>query len=68
MDISQSSFSPTFGPMVEVCRQFGISRSVAFQLAQAGKLETFKIGARKYVYIESVKSLPARLAAESAEG
>lgn len=41
---------------------FGISRSVAFELASDGLLETFKLNARRYVFIDSVRTLPERLA------
>jgi len=53
---------PSYGPLVEVCRMFGISRSVAFELASDGLLETFKLNARRYVFIDSVRTLPERLA------
>lgn len=59
---------PTFRPLVTACAEHGISRSVAFALAKSGKLETFAIGQRRYVFIESLRTLPERLAAESAEG
>ncbi|HEX7128727.1 MAG TPA: hypothetical protein VF217_01510 [Rhodanobacteraceae bacterium] len=59
---------PAYGPLVETCVAHGISRSVAFELARDGLLQTFKIGARRYVYLESLRTLPDRLAANDAEG
>ncbi|MEY3359123.1 MAG: hypothetical protein RLZZ537_191 [Pseudomonadota bacterium] len=52
----------TFGPMVETCRAYGISRTVAFDLARKGLIEHFSIGSRRYVYIDSLNTLPDRLA------
>lgn len=42
-----------FAPLVEACQSVGISRSVAFELAKNGTLETFAIGPRTDRLIES---------------
>jgi len=55
---------PNYRPLVETAKEYGISRSVAFALANDGKLDTFKIGNRRYVFIESLQTLPERLAME----
>ena len=60
--------APSFLPLVEACRAHGISRSVAFELSQSGLLKTFTIGTRRYVYTESLRTLPERLAANAARG
>ncbi len=52
---------PTYRPLVTACAEHGISRSVAFDLVKLGKLETFTIGTRRYVLLESLRTLPARL-------
>ena len=52
---------PAYGPLVETCRDHGISRSVAYELARDGLLETFKIGARRYVMLASLHALPQKL-------
>lgn len=61
---------PTYQPLVTACAEFGISRSVAFELAGSGLLQTFTIGTRRYVYLDSLRTLPERLAAndDSAKG
>ncbi|MFT3792045.1 MAG: hypothetical protein QM741_13425 [Rudaea sp.] len=59
--------TPAFAPLVETCRAHGIGRSVAFELAKRGDLETFHIGARRFVYLESLRTLPQRLAARDAK-
>ena len=59
---------PTYGPLVESAQSFGICRSVAFALAREGKLDTFTIGTRRYVVLESLRTLPERLAANDAAG
>lgn len=53
--------SPYFGPLVACCAANGISRSVAFELARKGLLETFRINSRRYVMLASLKSLPETL-------
>ncbi|GAB3507840.1 hypothetical protein [Pseudoxanthomonas daejeonensis] len=53
--------SRPFASFVDACRARGISRSVAFQLAKNGLLETFTIGRRRYVFIDSLDSLGERL-------
>lgn len=58
---------PTFQPLVKACADHGIGRTVAFELARAKKLDTFTIGTRRYVYLESLRTLPARLTSESGE-
>lgn len=57
---------PAYGPLVETCRDHGISRSVAYELARDGLLETFKIGARRYVMLASLRDLPQKLQARAA--
>jgi hypothetical protein len=57
---------PAYGPMVEVCGHHGISRTVAFELARTGLLDTFRIGARRYVMLDSLRALPQRLAEREA--
>lgn len=56
--------TPTYRPLVTACAEYGISRTVAFELARKGLLRTFTIGARRYVYLESLRTLPDRLAQE----
>jgi hypothetical protein len=56
---------PAFGPLVEECAKYGISRSVAYELVACGHLETFKIGARRYVLVDSLRALPGKLAGSS---
>ena len=58
------SNTPTYRPLVPACADHGISRTVAFELARNGLLETFTIGARRYVRLESLRTLPDRLAAD----
>ena len=64
----RTNSTPTYGPLVPACADHGISRTVAFELARNGLLETFTIGARRYVRLESLRTLPDRLAASEGEG
>lgn len=59
--------SPAFRPLVEACIDHGISRTVAFELARKGLLKTFTIGTRRYVWLESLRTLPERLAANDTD-
>lgn len=58
---------PAFGPLVPECRRHGIGRTKAFELAAAGLIETFQIGTKRYVVLDSLRTLPRRLA-EGREG
>ena len=48
----------TFAPLLETCAEYGIARSCAFELARKGILETFKVGRRRMVILESLRKLP----------
>lgn len=60
------STKPTFGPMVETCREYGIGRTLAYELANEGLIETFKIRSKRMVVLASLQSLPERLAQRDA--
>lgn len=51
-----------FRPFIPECNKVGIGRSKAYELANAGILETVAIGRRRFVYLDSLYSLPQRLA------
>jgi predicted site-specific integrase-resolvase len=53
--------NPTYLPLVDACKAHGISRSVAYELARDGTLETFLIGKRRYVRMDSLRTLPERI-------
>lgn len=55
-----------FGPFVAECNKRGIGRTTAYALLADGHLETFLIGTKRYVYVDSVLALPARLAQQAA--
>ena len=65
--MSKPTITPDFLPFVEACSANRISRTVAYELANAGLLETFTIGRRRYVKVESLRSLPERLAQAKAK-
>lgn len=52
-----------YRPFIAECATRGIGKTKAYELANAGLLETFVIGSKRYVYLDSILSLPARLAA-----
>jgi len=51
-----------YGPLVEECRARGIGRTVAFELARNGTIETFHLGRRVFVMLDSLDALPQTLA------
>ena len=63
----QNEVAPAFRPFVEACKAFGISRTVAYELANDGLLDTFSIGRRRYIKLDSLRTLPDRLAEQSAK-
>lgn len=54
-------------PLVSAAKAHGISRTVAFELANSGLLTTFLIGRRRYVYTQSLRELPQRIAERDAK-
>jgi hypothetical protein len=59
--------SPTYAPLVPACKAHGIGRSTAFELARNGDLRVHKIGSRTFVDLESLRTLPERLAARDGQ-
>ena len=51
--------------LVEAAAIRGVSRSIAYELARKGLVETFKIGPRRYVYLDSLDTLGPRLSADA---
>lgn len=50
-----------FGPFIPECAKRGIGKTRAYELAAAGLLETFQLGSKRYIFIDSLLSLPSRL-------
>lgn len=57
-----TDISPSYAPLVPTCKLFGIGRTTAFELARIGALKVHKIGSRTFVDLESLRTLPERLA------
>jgi len=55
------AFEPTYGLLTDICSAFGIARTQAFAYVRKGQLDTFMMNGRRYVYVDSVKSLPERV-------
>jgi hypothetical protein len=51
-----------YGPFIPECAKRGIGKTSAYELSNAGVLETFTIGTKRYVYLDSLLTLPHRLA------
>lgn len=64
-DALDAAIRPSYAPLVLACALHGIGRTTAFQLARDGQLDTFKIGARTFVTLESLATLPGRMRGES---
>lgn len=50
-----------YRPFIPECELRGIRKTKAYELANAGLLEVFNIGTRKFIYLDSLLSLPQRL-------
>ena len=59
--MSKTTIEPTFAPFIEACRVHGIGKTKAYELVEAGLLETFLIGTTRYVVLESMRTLPERM-------
>lgn len=55
-----------YRPFIQECAKRGIGKTKAYALADAGLLETFCIGSKRYIYIDSLATLPERLKAQQA--
>jgi hypothetical protein len=51
-----------FRPFIPECAKRGIGKTTAYELASNGDLETFLIGRKRFVYLDSLATLPERLA------
>lgn len=51
-----------YRPFIPECTKRGIGKTKAYELANDGLLETFLIGTKRYVYLDSIAGLPQRLA------
>ena len=60
------SWSPDaeFAPFVPACQAHGIPKATAYELLADGLLDSFLIRRRRFIRLESLRSLPDRLAKE----
>lgn len=52
-----------FAPFPAACIDRGIGKTVAYDLLKGGLLDTFKIGRKRYVYLDSLLTIAAKVAA-----
>lgn len=55
-----------YRPFIAECTRRGIGRTTAYELANKGDLDTFLIGRKRFVYLDSLATLPERLKAKQA--
>ena len=55
-----------YRPFILECTKRGIGKTTAYELANNGDLETFLIGRKRFVYLDSLATLPQRLAERAA--
>lgn len=60
--MATSSEHRDYRPFIPECTKRGIGKTKAYELADAGLLETFLIGTKRYIYLDSIGTLPERLA------
>lgn len=51
-----------YRPFIPECNKRGIGKNTAYNLATDGLLETFLIGRKRYIYLDSLETLGERLA------
>ncbi|MBF6024897.1 hypothetical protein IU514_12755 [Lysobacter niastensis] len=56
-----------FRPFVKECAKVGIGKTFAYELAKDGALETFTIGRKRFVYLDSFSGLSSRGAISKAK-
>ena len=54
-----------FRPFIPECTKRGIGKTKAYELANAGLIDTFLIGTKRYCYLDSLATLPERLALQA---
>lgn len=54
-----------YRPFIPECTKRGIGKTKAYELADAGLLDTFLIGKKRFIYLDSIAALPGRLAERS---
>lgn len=50
-----------YGPFLAECAKRGLAKTKSYQLANDGLLETFHIGSKRFVYLDSLLALPNKL-------
>ena len=55
-----------YRPFIQECTKRGIGKTTAYELANSGDLDTFLIGRKRFVYLDSLAKLPERLKAKQA--
>lgn len=61
--MTNTSEAREFRPFIPEVTKYGIGRTTAYELADKGLIETFLIGRRRYVYLDSLTALPDRIKA-----
>lgn len=59
--------SRDYRPFIPEVRKRGIGKTKAYELVAEGLLDTFLIGTKRYVFLDSLDALPRKLAAMAQE-
>lgn len=65
--LTEGNLKREYRAFIPACEARDIRRNLAYNLVKAGLLETFTIGRNRYIYLDSLDSLPERLAALEAK-
>lgn len=57
-----------FRPFIPECSRRGIGKTLAYELANDGLIETFTIGRKRFVVLESLDRLPENMAKRESAG
>lgn len=59
--MADSETNRDYRPFIPECNKRGIGKTTAYALANTGLLDTFLIGRKRFVYLDSLATLPERL-------
>ena len=59
--MADSATDRDYRPFIPECTKRGIGKTTAYELANTGLLDTFLIGRKRFVYLDSLATLPERL-------
>ncbi len=57
----ENKMDPKFYPFIKACKAHGIGKTAAYKILEENLVETFMVGPRRYVVLESLYALPQKI-------